>query len=813
MENAESIMLKNYLKIALRNISKHKGYSIINIFGLAIGITCCLLIFLYVKDELSFDRYHEKAERIYRVIEEVRLEGVGEESSSMPFPTGDTLPVEYPDLIEASVRFFNFQLPTVSLEYGTSGEKRFNEPRFFFADADVLKVFSFPLLRGNSETALQEPFSIIITEDMVEKYFKEEDPIGKTLRFQNGVNLNVTGVAKNVPINSHFQFDFLASFSTLRNMFGGNLPQGWYWNPCWTYILLREGSSPESLIERFPALVQKFFPDSIKDKVEIKLQPLTDIHLHSHLDYEINPNSDMSYIYIFSAIAVFVLLIACINFMNLATARSANRGREVGMRKVLGAYRSQIIRQFLGESMLLCLLAALLSVLFVEMILPAFNAFSGKELSANFLGDSSLLVGLALITVIVGIFSGIYPAFFLSGFESTKTLKGALERAGKNSFFRKVLVVVQFSISIILIIGTVICFRQLDFLRNRKLGFNKDQVVMLPAYGTPISRWYERFKDQIKQDPRIINVTAMEDTLGAKYQTASYIPEGSQESNMQQIPLLVVMFDFIETFDMEIIAGRSFSREFPTDRQNGIIINEAASRRFGWEPEQALGKRLRQQGGLTMTVVGVVKDFNYTSLSFPITPFMLEMPRGQGQLNARIRYIAVKINAAEVRKTLSFLQSKWEEIVPARSFDYFFLDDELDKLYDAEEKMGKVFSAFTILAIVIASLGLFALASYTTELRTREIGIRKVLGAQVSSVVFLLSKEFTKWVLIANLAAWPTAYYIMQRWLKGFEYHISPGVLTFLLATVLALIIALLTVSFQAIKAALRDPVKALRHQ
>ncbi len=806
-------MFNNYLKIALRNIFKHKGYSLINIIGLAIGMACCLLILLYVNDELSYDRYHENADRIYRVIEEVRLEGVGEESSSMPFPTGDTLPLEYPDAIEASVRFFNFQLPTMSVQYGTSDEKLFNEPRFFFADSAVFDVFSFEMIEGDPKKALEEPNTIVITEAMTKKYFEGENPMGKTLRWQNGVNLNVTGVLKNIPPNSHFQFDFLASFETLRRLFGGNLPQGWYWNPCWTYILLKEGASPDALQAQFPALVQKYFPDSIKDKVVIKLQPLTDIHLFSHLDYEINPNSDISYIYIFSAIAVFVLLIACINFMNLATARSANRGREVGMRKVLGAYRTQLIKQFLGESMILCVIAAVLAVLIIETVLPAFNAFSGKVLSTDYFTDGRLLAGLILITLTVGILSGIYPAFFLSGFDPVKVMKGALERGGKSSAFRKVLVVFQFAISIVLIIGTIICFQQLNFLRNTKLGFNKDQVVMLPAYGTAPARWYESFRDRILQDPHIAQVAAMEDVLGAKYQTGSFIPEGTSESNMQQIPLLVVTHDFIETFDMEMVSGRSFSREFPTDITEGVIINESAAERFGWSPEEALGKRLRQQNGLMLRVIGVVKDFNYASLSQPITPFVLEMPRNPGQMNGRVRYVAVKTGTADLQQTISFLRSTWEAVVPNRSFDFFFLDDELDKLYNAEEQMGRVFGVFTILAIVIACLGLFALASFTTELRTREIGIRKVLGAQVSGIVILLSKEFAKWVLIANVIAWPVAFYIMERWLDSFAYRTEIGIPTFITATLLGFAIAILTVSFQAFKAALSDPVKSIRHQ
>lgn len=807
-------MFKNYIKIGVRNILKHKGYSLLNVVGLSIGMACCLLILLYVQDELSFDRYHEKADRIFRVIEEVRLEGVGEESSSMPFPTGDALPLEYPEAVEASVRFFNFQLPTVSLEYGTTGEKRFNEARFFFVDPAVFRVFSIGVVKGNLETALDEPNTIVITEAMADKYFENEDPMGKILRWQNAVDLRITGVIKNVPLNSHFRYDFLGSFSTLRAFYGGNLPQGWYWNPCWTYILLSEGVSPASLESQFPALVQKYFPDSIKDKVVIKLQPLTDIHLHSSLDYEINPNSDITYIYVFSAVAVFVLLIACINFMNLATARSANRGRETGMRKVLGAQKSQLILQFLGESLLLCAVSASFSVLIVELVLPAFNAFSGKALTAGFLSDWRLGIGLVVITLTVGILSGIYPAFFLSGFDPVRVLKGTLDRGKGSAAFRKVLVVIQFAISIILIIGTFICFQQLNFLRNSQLGFNKKQVVMLPVYGTGLANWYDGFRDQIKQNPQIIQVSALEDTLGSKYQTGSYIPEGAQDNtNMQQIPLLVVLYDFIETFDMNIVAGRSFSREFPTDITEGIIINESAARRFGWSGDEALGKRLRQQGGLMLTVIGVVADFNYTSLAQPITPFILEMPRNRGQLNGRLRYVAVKTSGGDIRETLGFIKSAWDTALPNRTFEYFFLDDELDKLYDAEERMGRVFTVFTGLAIIIAALGLFALASFTTELRTREIGIRKVLGAPVFGIVLLLSKEFATWILVANFIAWPAAYFIMAGWLHNFANRISIGIPVFLLSTSLAFLLALITISFQAVKAAFTEPIKALRHQ
>ncbi|MFC2167513.1 ABC transporter permease [Acidobacteriota bacterium] len=806
-------MFKNYIKVAVRNILKHKGYSLLNIFGLAVGMACCLLILVYIKDELSYDRYHEKADRIFRVIEEVRLEGVGEESSSMPFPAGSTIPMEYPGMVETSVRFFNFQVPNMPMEVGTGGEKRFNESRIFFADAAVFDVFSFDFLEGDPKTALVEPNTIVITEAMAEKYFENENPMGQVIRWQNRVDLRVTGILENIRPNSHFQFDFLGSFATLTQAFGGNLPEGWYWNPCWTYVLLKPGISPDTLQARFPDMVQKYFPDSIKDKVEIKLQALTDIHLFSHLDFEINPNSDISYVYIFSAVAVFVLLIACINFLNLATARSAGRGREAGMRKVLGAFKIQLIRQFFGETMLMCLISATLAVIIVQLALPAFNTFAGKSVSFAFFSDPVLLGGLILIALAVGLLSGIYPAFFLSGFNPVKVLKGNLERGTKGKAFRKILVVVQFSLSIILIIGTIICFRQLNFLRNSQLGFNKDQVLMIPAYSTPIFQWYPQFREQVLQDSHIVNVTALENVLGAQYQTGSFIPEGALEDNMQQIPLLDVTHDFIETFDMEMVAGRSFSREFPTDITEGIIINESSAVRFGWNPQEALGKRLRNQNDLLLSVVGVVKDFNYTSLIYPLSPFVLEIPRRREGLGGRLRYVAVKIRAGDFQETLSFLKTKYEQLVPNRTFDYFFLDEELDKLYAAQEQMGNVFRVFTGMAILIAGLGLFALASFTTELRTREISIRKVLGAKVTGIVVMLSREFAKLVIIANIIAWPAAYLIMRSWLGGFAHRIDLGIGTFVLASVLAFVIAILSVSAQSFKAALAEPVKALRRQ
>ncbi len=809
-------MFKNYIKIAFRNILKHKGYSIINIAGLTIGIACCLVIILYVKDELSYDRFHSKADRIYRVIEHVKIDGVGEESASMPFPFGETIPIEFPDAIEASVRFFNFQSPTLSLEYGTSGEKRFNEPRFYFADSNLFQIFDFELVRGNAETALDAPNSIIITESMVPKYFGNEDPMGKTMTFQNQVNLQVTGIAKDVPANSHIQFDFLASFSTMRPFFGGQYPQNWYWNPCWTYVLLSEGVSPDYLESRFPGIIEKYFPQVIKDKTTIFMQPLTDIHLKSNLDYEMHPNSDESYVYIFSGIAIFILLIACINFMNLATARSANRSREVGMRKVLGAFRMQLVKQFIGESMLLSFISAVLAVIAVQLFLPIFNNFASKAIDMDFFGDAVLLLIIFLIALFVGAASGIYPALFLSSFQPATVLKGSTTKGASNTFLRKGLVVIQFAISIILLIGTTILFEQLSFLQNKNLGFDKDRVIMVHAYNTNIDTWYDAYKGQILQDTRVLNVTVMEEALGSKNQTATYQPEGSPNNQSHQIPRLLGHFDFVKTLGMEMAAGRDYSKEFAADTLNSIIINEAAAKYFGWTPDEAIGKRIDQgnlqQQVLSRQIVGVIKDFNYASLHNTINPFILELPQNQFQMRFFMRYIAVKLNTEDFQSTIAFLEEKFREVVPNRAFEYFFLDDNLNKLYEAETKMSKVFTAFSILAIFIACLGLFALASFTAEQRTKEVGIRKVMGASVIGIVGLISKEFVLLVLAANLIAWPLANFTMNYWLDTFAYRIYFGWDTFFMSGLIALVIAMLTVSYQAFKAANANPVDSIRN-
>lgn len=814
-------MLKNYFKIALRNILKHKGYSFINISGLAIGIACFLLIVLYVKHELGYDRFHTKAERIYRVVEIIKG---SEESSSAPFSLAPAMMQEYPVQVESVVRFFNFQAPTILLENGA--EKRFNEKRLFFVDSTLFDVFDFELVKGDKATALAEPNSILLTESMAKKYLGDSEPLGKTLRLQGFQDYKVTGVLRDAPTNAHFQFDGFLSFSSLRQQFNGE-PQGWYWNPCWTYVLLKDGVAQADFEAMMPAFVKKYFGADnstrpIVADISLYLQPLTNIHLYSNIDYEIEVNSSISYVYIFTAIACFVLFIACINFMNLATARSESRAKEVGLRKVLGAMREQLIYQFLGESVLTTLFAVALAVVLAELSLPALEALSGKELALNFVTDWQLSLSLVVITIVVGVVSGLYPAFFLSSFAPATVLKGKF-RVGRTDFtllLRKSLITVQFAISMMLIIGTVVTNSQLAFLRTTQLGFSKEQVILIPALRTPVALRLDDVRAQLMQDPKVLSVTMTEDIPGSKYQTNTYRPEGYPQA--LQAKRLFVRDDFIKTMKMELVAGQDFNKDLRIDSvraRSSVIINEAMVKFVGWKsPEEAINKRFNQftffngKDSVTTvtTVVGVVRDFNYASLHNPISPFVLDFQGSNLQFD---RYLMIRIAPGDFPATLAAVEKVWKNFVPNSPMEHFFLDETLDELYRAEDRLSKVAGIFAAIAIVVACLGLFGLASFTAEQRRKEIGIRKVLGASVSGIVGLLSMDFLKLVLIANLIAYPLSYYVLNRWLEAFAFRVELPLWAFVFASVAALMIAFITVSYQAVKAAMQNPVLSLRYE
>jgi putative ABC transport system permease protein len=802
-------MLRNYFTVAFRNIVKDKFYSLINVFGLMLGIASCLFIAIYIHDELSYDRFNKKANRIYRVTEFILTEGSGERSSSAPFPVGPTLAEDYGNLVESQVRFFDFQSPTllVSLK---DGDKEFNEPSVLFVDSTFFQIFDYEVTKGNKATALQQPNSVLLTESAARRYFGDQDPLGKLLQIEGRQELIVTGVMPNPPTNAHFQFEFLVSFSTLRNFFGGQYPRTWYWNPCWTYLLLKDGVKPSDVESVFPAFIQKYFPEFIRNDAQMKLQALTDIHLTSDLEFEMEANSSEENIYVFSIIGVVILFIAGMNFMNLSTARSAKRAKEVGLRKTLGGERQQLIFQFLLESLIISLIAILLGTALSVVGLASFNLLAEKSIGYGIFLEPIILAALVGIFLIIGIGSGIYPALVLSSFVPIKVLKDSQPKGGRGAIMRKTLVVVQFSLSIIMIISTVIAINQLDFLRKSDTGFNKDQVLYISALRTPITRTYTAFKKEMEQRPDVVSVTGVLDVLGSKHQGDNYKFEGMAESKLFSV--MWVNYDFFKTFDLEIIAGRDYAETFPTDDSLSLIVNEALAKQMGWKTEDAIGKQFdyNQYHG---QIVGVVEDFNFVSKHRTIEPFIIQLRSNPQHFNFSLKYVAIKLKSDDLPKTVAAIGAKWKELAPDRPFDYFFLDQELDKLYKDEEKLGKVAGIFSGLAVIVACLGLFALASFIAEERRKEIGIRKVMGGSVGQIVVLLSTDFSKLIGLAFLIACPVAWYAIHKWLNNFAFHVDINWLVFFSVGVVTLLIALLTISYRALQAAFANPVKTLRHE
>jgi putative ABC transport system permease protein len=782
-----------------------------NIFGLAIGIASFVLIMLFAQDELSYDKFHSKGERIYRVCEKLDAEeGQGENSSSQPFPVAQAMMNDYPQLVEETVRFFNFQEPSHTFQYENT---KFNEKGTFFADSTLFRVFDFTLEKGNPEKALAGINSIVVTRELARKYFGEQDPMGKMIRYDGKVDLMVTGILGKVPRQSHIHFDALISFTTLKQFLGPNINnKNWVWNPCWTYLLLKKDVKPDELVKQFPSYIKKYFPDFIIPQATLYLQNLLDIHLTSKLAYEIEPNSDKSDLYILGAIGVFILIIACINFMNLSTARSAKRAKEVGIRKVLGSFKAQLIRQFLGESMLLSFIALLAAMLLVVLFLPAFNSLMGRELSFPLFADLELTTILILVTVLVGITSGLYPALFLSAFESAKVLKGTFSLGGKSKLFRQALVVLQFAISLSLIISTAFIYKQLNYLRSADLGFKKDLIVVLPVRGE-MAKAYEPFSEELINSGKVLNVSSMNDILGVSHNTHEYNYEGmAQNKKWIYFPSLIVSPTFIKTMGIKIVAGRDFDKNIQGEDSLSVVINEAMVKHLNWgTPENAIGKQFFTPHGKER-VIGVAENYNFVSLKEAVGPFVLDISDRKNKL-FWTKFIVLRIPPKDVQTTIATIETKWEQFSKEYPFEYFFLDDNINKLYKTQDDLGKLVGYFSALAIFIACLGLFALASFTTEQRTKEIGIRKVLGAPVRHIVNLMSREFLKPVLISNLIAWPVTYFVMNNWLNNFAYRIEMGFGVFIFSGIVGLTVALLTVLFHSLRAAYSNPVNSLKYE
>ncbi|MFC2161251.1 ABC transporter permease [Acidobacteriota bacterium] len=801
-------MLKSYLKTTLRNIKKHLGYSFINIMGLAIGMACCILILLFVFDELSYDKFNTDHDRIYRVTRKWLNEDgvVSLHLGQVAPPIGPLLKNDFPEILHA-VRIIGAD----GLLVGRNGNF-FEEPRFFFAEESFFNVFTHEMIVGDPATALQDPMTIVITQEMAQKYFGSENPLGQPITVKADpikVDMTVTGVIKTMPHNSHFHADIIGSFKTYEAVVGEEEMRNWSSNNYGTYLLLEENYDISQLENQLDPFIDRHMSVGRSEQTKLQLQKLTDIHLRSHLDSEIEANSDIIYVYIFSIIAFFVLLIACINFVNLATARSSGRAKEVGLRKVVGAQRSQLIRQFLGESILTAVLSLLIAIALVILILPKFNQFVGRSLSFNLVSNLLLAILLFLFALSVGILSGIYPALFLSAFKPVRILKGKLDSGKKGLSFRTVLVVFQFSISIILIICINVVSKQLSYMQTRNLGFEKEHVVVLP--GSPaISENLDSFKSRLLLNPSILSISAAKRVPSGRLLDSSGASVLSGETSQPitfRIALLRVDHDYIPTFKMEMAAGRNFSREIRTDSSQAFILNETAIKGIGWKtPEEAIDQGFKY-GNRSGQIIGVVKDFHFESLHQEISPVVMLLSTSD------LNQISIRINSLNIPQTMAHLQDVWSEMRPEYPFSYYFIDENFDQLYRSEENLSRIFSYFAFLSIFIGCLGLFGLASYTAEQRTKEIAVRKVLGASLANLVVLLSKEFSKWVLMANVIAWPIGYIVMSRWIQSFAYRSGITIGTFLLAGILAWAIAFITVSYQTIKASLADPVSSLKYE
>jgi putative ABC transport system permease protein len=799
-------MIKNYLKSALRNIKRHKGYAFINIAGLAIGMACCILILMYITTELSYDRYHVNADRIFRLGLDANMGGMNVATPISNVPSAPTLIQAYPEVIDAA------RIRTVSKRAVQYEDKVFFENGILYADNSIFQVFSFPLTKGDPDTALNPAYTVVLTEETAQRYFGNDNPMGKVLKYNNQYDFTVTGVMKNVPKNSHFTFDMLCSYETLYDL-NREAMEEWFNFRDYTYLLLSKGFDFKELENKFPALIDKFMGDMIKalgGEINFFLQPLTNIHLHSNLENEIRPNSSITYIYIFTAIGLFILCIACINFMNLATARSATRAKEVGMRKVVGAKRKELIRQFLGESLIYSIFSLVIALLFVRFSLPFVESLSGREMSLNLAEMPWLAPSFIGLVILVGLVAGSYPALFLSSFRPAQVLKGNWKAGSVHARLRSLLVVTQFIISISLIIGTGIILNQLSFMKNKSLGFEKKNTLVVEIKDRNMQESLDSIKAEIQKIPGVLSVSSSSLVPGQEPSVQPFIPEGYTEKQAQLMEAFSVGHDFFPTLGMEIVKGRNFSPEYGTDSSSGAIINETAAKRYNWE--DPIGKTIQAPSDevgkwQTYTVVGVVRDFHRTSLHSIIAPQII------GNDPSNFDTLAIKIHPENAKGTISLLREKWKELDPIRPFEFLYLDAMIDRLYGAEDRLSDIFSAFSVFAIFIACLGLFGMASFAAEQRTKEIGIRKVLGASVPGVIVLLSKDFLKLIVVANIIAWPLAYFGMNKWMENFAYKSGIGLWVFFYTGILAVGIALATVSYQSIKAALLNPVEAIKYE
>ncbi len=806
-------MIRNYLISAIRNIYKNRFYSILNILGLTIGMSTFIFLILYIGDEMSYDKYHDKADRIYRIESNFTIAGKNEMFAIVPVPMGPALKLEYPE-VEKFVRIFG-----AGNSLFRHGEKESYEEDFYFTDSTFFQVFTHSMIMGDPDKCLVEPLSIVLTRSIAEKYFGDEDPMGKVMESGSGRLFKVTGVMEDVPANSHLRFTALISGTTLAAEAGeeefNSMEPVRFWNiGVYTYLLLNENSSMQAIHDKFPGFYEKYMKslgDQVNASFELMSTPLTGQHFSHHVSSD-QPKGNKAFMFIFGAVALFILLIAAINYMNMATARSANRAREVGIRKVSGALKSQLIGQFLGESLLLSIVSLVLAVVMVYLLLPEFNLLAGKELTPAFFTNPLFIIGIIGVAVLIGIISGSYPAFYLSSFNPVTVIKSAVSQKGGSGILRKVLVVFQFFIATAMIIGTIIVSQQLSYLRNKDLGFDMENMMVLELQDSAFRAKAGAFREELLQNPNILGVT---NSIGVPGRN-TWIQVVRMEKDSGWIDessiITVVDYHYFDVYDIEFKLGRPFDEKMGTDLEEAVVVNETLVKTYGWEDEP-LGKmihwgfNLDGTGGKKMKVIGVVKDYHFRSLHNRIQPqLMMLADFDKGNLSIRMK-------GDNIGETINFIEEKWNTFDSRRPFTYRFLEDTWDEMYTNEKNLGIIFRIATILTIFIALLGLLGLSSFVAEQRTREIGIRKVLGASVSNISRLLYRDFALLIGIAFILAIPVAWYVLDLWLQNFAFHIRVGLFAFILGGILALLVGLLSISFHILRVANTNPVEAIKHE
>ncbi|MBU1100257.1 MAG: ABC transporter permease [Bacteroidetes bacterium] len=806
-----TVMFGHYFKIALRNFRKQKLFSFINVLGLAVGLAACIMILFWVQDEMSYDKFNKNYSSIYRVEREMNFDGQYAQIPITSYPYGPTMVDEYPEVLK-SVHLVHDEMFVL--------DKRnvLNRVPVLGADNSIFEIFDFKLINGDEKSALLEPRCLVLSSALAMQYFGTLEVVGKSLSVDHNGEKNdytVTGVMQDVPANSHIQFNAMVSFDTYPE----ERRSGWPGNWLYTYVLLSENADIDRLESIFPKFLDKhvaaeiipYLPEgaNFHDVLKLRLKSLGSIHLSPAEYFEIDPQGNMTYIYVFSAIAGLILLIACINFMNLSTAKANKRAKEVGLRKSVGAYKQQLWKQFLSESTITAFAALLVALLLILLLLPGFNTLSGKDLTISILFTENNWVYLLLITIFTSISAGVYPAFVLSAYDPVKVFKEINTKRG-SSGFRKSTTVFQFVISIALIICTFVVYNQMNYLNEKALGFEKENVIIIPANGDEFLSNMVKFRNDLLQNSQILSVSGSSNYPGNDRFSDTVFKRADSDEKLD-MTFLTADYDFLKTYGIELVSGRDFSREFVSDANNAVIINESALVKFGLTNETALGKKLNPAGRFLpieeVTIVGIAKDFNYTTLHDQVRPFGILLTE---QI---MDFISIRVAPGSSKDAVNYVEEKWRAMFPQQEFNFSFLDERIQSLYESEQSMGKIIMIFSLFSVFVGCLGLFGLASFTAEEKTKEIGIRKVLGSSVGEIIMMLSKQFVKWVLLANIIAWPLAYFTMDSWLQNFAYQTELSFGIFILAGFIAIIIALATVTYQAVKAALMNPVSSLKHE